>query len=148
MTPFTVGGGLLGLTALCGVWRPCGKQFWWHSYFPQLCGLARTCQLAVKVFIPCLMSDRALIRSRHHPSIYHRRRSILLSLSPSACQIPALSKSPARSLLAPRCFSLLAPLKFEGRSRVNTPFAHFCGCFGGQHIVGPGSHGRQRLGRE
>lgn len=48
--------------------------------------------------------------------IYHRCRSILFSpaLSPSACPIHALPTSPARSLLAPRCFPLLPPLKLAG----------------------------------
>lgn len=39
-----------------------------HSYIQSYLCRACSCQLAVKVLEPCLMSDRTLIRSRHHPA--------------------------------------------------------------------------------
>lgn len=61
--------------------------------------------------------------------------------------IPALPKSPARSLLAPRCFSLLFSLKCVGEMEHVPPFTHFYGCFGGQRIVGPGPRSHAASGR-
>lgn len=123
---FTVGGDSLGLTALCVILRPHGKQFRWRVGTLSQTIILQPCphlSVGCQVLTPCLMSDRTLIRSRHHPS--QSPPSIIdadpfFSLphfrSPSVCQIPALPKSPARSLLAPRCFPLLPPLKFEGES--------------------------------
>lgn len=161
---------LLGLTALCVIWRawlyPCAgaglaikaSRFggtWgrsvipWHSYMQAYYSHARKCQMVVRVFIPCLMSDRTLIRSRHHlslspPSIIDADQFFSLKLSISLGM--PLFLSPQHDLFwLPDVFLCSLLWSFGGEAWANTPFAHFCGCFG-QHTVGPGP--RSHAGRE
>lgn len=127
VAPFTIGGDSPGLTALCIIWSPHGKQLWWHtgtlSYFLthtiilQPCPhMSAGCQSARILFNVRPDLNQKQTSSLSVFSIYYWCRSTLFSPTFYLLQHSRFSLflSP-RSPLAPRCFPLIHSLKFEGR---------------------------------
>lgn len=157
VTTFTVDGDFHWAWQFCVLFRPHGNfgGIWGQSLFLALlhANILRPCsEMSV-----CCQSPRTLgnvwpdlnqkqTLSLSVSSIYHRCWSILFS------QTLYLPWPDSRSSSVPGMISFgsqmfLSAPSFEvwGRSGVTIPFAHFCGCFGGQHTVGPGP--RSHAGR-
>lgn len=88
------------------------------------------CQLAVKLLIQYLMSNRSLIRSRHHPSLSHPSILDIDVYLPQRTRFQVFPV-PGTISFGEQMFLSAASFEVWPRNQVNTPFARFPGCFGG-----------------